>query len=78
MTAVFVITVLAFLVFTAWREREHREEIREMAQRIQAPERAVAAHSRREAAAPRRRSRPVPLDDDAAMSRVLGDVDVDS
>jgi hypothetical protein len=72
-----VVLVVAFLAFTAWREREHREERRELEQRIQAPERAIAAQSRREDPAPRPRVRPVSLDDDAAMTRAMNGGDDD-
>lgn len=67
-----VILVVAFLVFTAWREWEHRDEVREMAQRIQAPERAVREASKVETQKPRPRRAPVvALDDDEAVSEAL-------
>lgn len=73
MTDAFVILVVAFLVFTAWREREHSEERRELAQRIQAPERAVATQGRREEDKPPRRYVPIALDDDKAVLTAHGE-----
>jgi hypothetical protein len=63
--------VLGFLAFAGWREREHRAEVRELMQRIQAPERAIAAQARREDPAPRHRVKPIALDDDAAMIEAI-------
>lgn len=62
--------VLAFLIFIAWRERCHSKERATLLQRIQAPERAVAEHERRERPkleGKKTRARVIAADNDEAM-----------
>lgn len=71
---VLALVVCALLYDRAVTRVATERERGRLLQRIQAPERAVAVHARREEVEPeRRRYVPVSIDDDGAMARARGE-----